>query len=98
MAIVYFRDEDTAARGNWMPPVDVYETDGHDIVIKAELPDMTREDITVTVEHNTLTLRGEKKFSGEVKDDRYRRIERSYGQFSRSFTLPKHTINVEVAA
>ena len=88
MAIVYFRDEDTAARGNWMPPVDVYETDGHDIVIKAELPDMTREDITVTVEHNTLTLRGEKKFSGEVKEDRYRRIERSYGQFSRSFTLP----------
>ena len=76
MAIVYFRDEDTAARGNWMPPVDVYETDGHDIVIKAELPDMTREDITVTVEHNTLTLRGEKKFSGEVKEDRYRRIER----------------------
>ena len=88
MAIVYFRDEDMAPRGNWMPPVDVYETDGHDIVIKAELPDMTREDITVTVEHETLTIRGEKKFSGEVKEDRYRRNERSYGQFSRSFTLP----------
>ena len=88
MAAVYFRDEDTTPRGNWMPPVDVYETEGSDIVIKAELPDMTREDITVTVERNTLTLRGEKKFTGEVKEDRYRRIERSYGQFSRSFTLP----------
>jgi HSP20 family protein len=98
MAIVYFRDEDTAARGNWMPPVDVYETDGHDIVIKAELPDMTREDITVTVEHNTLTLRGEKKFSGEVKEDRYRRIERSYGQFSRSFTLPTTVDSTKVSA
>src|SRR5882762_10744095 len=64
MAIVYFRDEDMAPRGNWMPPVDVYETDGRDIVIKAELPDMTREDITVTVEHDTLTIGGEKKFSG----------------------------------
>ena len=98
MAIVYFRDEDTAPRGNWMPPVDVYETDGHDIVIKAELPDMTREDITVTVEHNTLTLRGEKKFSGEVKEDRYRRIERSYGQFYRSFTLPNTVDTAKVAA
>jgi len=98
MAIVYFRDEDMAPRGNWMPPVDVYETDGHDIVIKAELPDMTREDITVTVEHNTLTLRGEKKFSGEVKEDRYRRIERSYGQFRRSFTLPNTVDPTKVSA
>jgi HSP20 family protein len=98
MAIVYFRDEDSAPRGNWMPPVDVFETEGRDIVIKAELPDMTREDIAVTVEHNTLTLRGEKKFSGEVKEDRYRRIERSYGQFSRTFTLPNTVDSAKVSA
>lgn len=81
-----------------MPPVDVYETEGHDIVIKAELPDMTREDITVTVEHDTLTLRGEKKFNGEVQEDRYRRIERSYGTFHRSFTLPNTVDAAKVSA
>jgi len=98
MAIVYFRDADMTHRGNWMPPVDVYETDAHDIVIKAELPDMAREDIEVTVENNTLTLRGEKKFSEEVKEDRYRRIERSYGQFTRSFTLPNTVDAAKVSA
>jgi len=98
MAIVYFRDEDVARRGNWMPPVDVYETEGHDIVIKAELPDVPRDDIEVTVENNTLTIRGEKKFDAAVKEDRYRRIERSYGQFSRSFTLPNTVDAAKVGA
>ena len=85
---VYLRDEDVTAPGQWMPPVDIFETDSHDLVVKAELPDMTREDIEVTVENNTLTLKGTKKFPNEVKEDQYRRIERSYGTFSRSFTLP----------
>jgi HSP20 family protein len=85
---IYLRDDDVSTRGNWIPPVDIYETDNHDFVLKAELPDMTREDIDVTVESNTLTLRGTKKLSSEVKEDQYRRIERSYGTFSRSFTLP----------
>ena len=85
---VYQRDEDVSAPGNWLPAVDIFETDNHDLVLKAELPDMTREDIEVTVEHNTLTLKGTKKFSNEVKEDQYRRIERRYGSFSRSFTLP----------
>ena len=53
MAIVYFRDQDVAARGSWMPPVDVYETEAHDIVIKAELPGLSREEIEVTVENST---------------------------------------------
>ena len=88
MAIVYFRDQDVAARGSWMPPVDVYETEAHDIVIKAELPGLSREEIEVTVENSTLVLKGHKKFETEVKDENYRRIERSYGQFHRSFTLP----------
>jgi HSP20 family protein len=85
---VYLRDEDVTQRGNWVPPVDIYETDNHDLVVKAELPDMTREDIEVTVENNVLTLKGTKKFAGDVTEDQFRRIERSYGTFSRSFTLP----------
>jgi HSP20 family protein len=85
---IYLRDDDVSTRGNWIPPVDIYETDNHDFVLKAELPDMTREDIDVTVESNTLTLRGTKQLSSDVKEDQYRRIERSYGTFSRSFTLP----------
>src|SRR5207253_10131499 len=98
MAIVYFRDEDVARRGDWMPPVDVYETEGHDMVIKAELPDVPRDDIEVTVENNTLTIRGERKFDSAVKEDRYRRIERSYGQFSRSLTLPNTVDSAKVSA
>ena len=88
MAIVYFRDEPLMARGSWVPAVDIYETDTHDLVIKAELPDMTREDIEVTVENNTLALRGERKFPADVKEDQFRRVERNYGLFNRSFTLP----------
>ena len=95
---VYLRDEDVTARGNWVPPVDIYETEGHDLVLEAELPDMIREDIAVTVENNTLTIRGEKKFSGDMKEDRYRRIERSYGQFTRSFTLPNTVDASKVSA
>jgi HSP20 family protein len=85
---VYLRDEDVTNRSQWIPPVDIYETETHDLVVKAELPDMTREDIEVTVENNTLTLKGTKKFPGDVKEDQFRRVERSYGTFSRSFTLP----------
>lgn len=83
----YLRD-DEAVRGSWIPPVDIYETDQHDLVLKAEVADIPRNDIHVTVENNTLTLRGEKKFSHEVKEDKFHRVERSYGSFNRSFTLP----------
>lgn len=85
---VYLRDEDTSFRGAWMPAVDIFETEHHDLVLKAELPGMTREDIEVTVENSTLVLKGEKKFEKEVKEENYRRIERTYGTFHRSFTLP----------
>lgn len=84
----YLRDDDVTSRGTWAPPVDIYETEDHALVIKAELPEMSREDIEVTVENSTLTLRGTKKLPSEVKEDQYRRIERNYGTFSRSFTLP----------
>jgi len=82
------RDDDVSSHGTWVPPVDIYEDENHDLVLKAELPDMTREDIEVTVENNTLTLRGTKKLPAGVKDEQYRRIERNSGTFSRSFTLP----------
>lgn len=95
---VYVRDEDTALRGSWVPPVDIYETDKHDLVVKVELPDMTREDIDVTVEHNVLTVSGTKKLPTDVKEDQFRRIERSYGRFNRSFTLPNTVDASKVSA
>ena len=73
---------------SWVPPVDIYETAEHEVVVKAELPDMKREDISVTFENNVLTLRGERKLSEDVPNDRFQRLERFYGTFSRSFTLP----------
>jgi HSP20 family protein len=72
----------------WVPPVDIYETAGHDLVLKAELPDMNRADIELTVERNTLTLKGTRKRPADVKEEQIRRIERRYGSFSRSFSLP----------
>ena len=85
---VYLRDEDTGLRGNWAPAVDIYETENHDLVVRAELPGINREDIEVVVENSTLVLKGEKKLDTEVKEENYRRIERTYGTFHRSFTLP----------
>src|ERR1043165_3810137 len=76
---VYLRDEDTSIRGSWVPAVDIYETENHDLVVRAELPGMSREDIEVKVENNTLVLKGDKKLDPEVKEESYRRIERSYG-------------------
>jgi HSP20 family protein len=73
---------------SWVPPVDIYETEQHEVVIKAELPDMKREDISVTFENNVLTLKGERKIEREIARDRFQRMERFQGSFSRSFTLP----------
>ena len=71
-----------------VPAVDIYETAQHEVVIKAELPEMKREDISVTFENNVLTLKGERRITDEVANDRFQRLERFYGNFSRSFTLP----------
>ena len=95
---VYLRDEDTGFRGSWTPAVDIFETESHDLVLKAELPGMTREEIEVTVENGTLVLKGQKTFDADVKEEHYRRIERSYGQFHRSFTLPNTVDTSKVAA
>lgn len=81
-------DDDMLSRGDWIPPVDIFENDNHEIVIKAELPGLKREEIDLRVENNTLTLRGERRRENEVKEDHYHRVERSYGAFTRSFSLP----------
>jgi HSP20 family protein len=72
----------------WMPPVDIYSTGEHAIVIKAEIPGMDKDAIDISVENFTLTIRGEKKTEQAVKDDQFHRVERSYGAFTRSFALP----------
>ncbi len=81
------QEDDWALGGAWAPAVDIYEKDGA-IVLKAEIPGVDPKDVDVRVENNTLTLRGERKFDEEVKRDNYHRVERAYGGFSRSFTLP----------
>src|SRR5215470_16727483 len=80
-------EDDWALGGSWAPPVDIYEKDGN-IVLTAELPGVDPKDVDVRVENNVLTLRGERKLESEVKKESYHRVERSYGTFSRSFTLP----------
>jgi HSP20 family protein len=82
-------DEGLMSTGTWVPPVDIYQNGEHEVVLKAELPDMSREAIDVTVENGTLTIKGEKRFANEVKEESFHRIERRYGRFSRSFTLPQ---------
>ena len=79
----------TAPNNTWMPPVDIYQTGDHELVLKAELPDMTREDIDLNIENFVLTIRGEKKVAGDVKEEQFHHVERRYGTFSRSFALPQ---------
>jgi HSP20 family protein len=95
----YSRNDDgLTTSGSWVPPVDIYQNGEHEIVLKAEVPDMTREDIDITADSGTLTIKGEKKLSNEVKEDHYHRIERNYGSFSRSFSLPQTVDTAKVAA
>jgi len=97
---VYARrgDDDVMARGDWMPLVDIYENDRHELLIKAEMPGMKREDIDIKVENNTLTIRGERRRESEVREEQYHRVERSYGSFSRSFSLPSTIDSEKVSA
>jgi HSP20 family protein len=73
---------------DWMPTVDISETEG-EYLIKAELPEVRKEDVKVTVENGVLTLQGERRQEKEEKGKRFHRVERSYGSFVRSFTLPE---------
>jgi HSP20 family protein len=82
-----------AELATWAPLVDIYETE-NELVVKADLPDLQDKDIDVRVENNTLTIRGERKFEKDVNEDNYLRVERAYGSFMRSFSLP-NTVNSE---
>src|SRR5579862_5986457 len=84
-----FRDFGLTTAHSWMPPVDIYQNGDHELVLKAELPDISRQDIDVTVENFVLTIKGEKKFANDIKDEQYHHVERRYGAFSRSFSLPQ---------
>jgi HSP20 family protein len=79
--------EETLPLTNWVPACDIYETE-KEIVLKAELPGLKKEDVFVSIENSVLTIRGERKFEEEVKKENFHRVERSYGEFLRSFTLP----------
>jgi HSP20 family protein len=93
-----FRDFGFTTGNSWVPPVDIYQTGEHELVLKAELPDLSREEIDITVENFVLTLKGEKKLAGEVKEEQFHHIERSYGSFSRSFSLPRTVDASKVSA
>ncbi len=70
----------------WAPAVDIFETE-HELVVKADLPDVNPQDLDIRVENNILTIRGERKFENKVNEENYLRVERAYGSFSRSFSL-----------
>ena len=84
-----FRDFGFTAPSTWRPPVDIFQTGDHELVLKAELPDMSREEIDINIENFVLTIKGEKKVSTDVKEEQFRHVERRYGTFSRSFSLPQ---------
>jgi HSP20 family protein len=82
------QEQEDLTRGAWVPAVDIYSNGQHELVLKAELPDMNEKEIGLTVEDNTLTLRGERKLDPEVREEQFHRIERNYGSFARTFALP----------
>lgn len=89
--------EEGFALAEWMPPVDIEESD-KEYLIKAELPGIKKEEVKVNVEGGTLSISGERKAEKEEKDKKYHRVERSYGAFSRSFTLPEGAVAEKVSA
>jgi HSP20 family protein len=87
------RTTDESALSTWVPAVDIYETE-HELVVKADLPDVDPKDLDIRVENNLLTIHGERKFEKKVSEENYLRVERSYGTFSRSFSL-SNSVNPE---
>jgi HSP20 family protein len=93
-----FREFGLTAANTWVPPVDIYQSGDQELVLKAELPEMSREDIDITVENFVLTIKGEKKLTGEINPEQFRHVERRYGAFSRSFSLPQTVDSSKVSA
>ncbi len=89
-------DEDLI-RGAWVPPVDIHET-GDEYVVSADMPGVKKEDIEIDLKDGMLTIKGEKKFEEKVPRDKYVRIERSYGRFVRSFSLPNNVDSEKIKA
>ena len=87
------RGTDDSNLTSWAPAVDIFETE-HELVVKADLPDVDSKDLDIRVENNILSIRGERKFEKKVSEDKYLRVERAYGSFSRSFSLA-NTVNPE---
>jgi len=89
--------DEALTTSNFAPPVDVYE-DEHNITLKIEVPGIDEKEINVTIENNTLTVRGERRFEKDEKEENFHRVERMYGSFTRSFTLPNTVDPVQVSA
>ena len=89
---------DITSRSGWQPPVDIFENGARELVVRAELPGLRREDIDITIENGTLTIKGERRQDEGVREDRYHRLERPSGHFSRSFTLPNTVDSSRVRA
>ncbi|RMF93915.1 MAG: Hsp20/alpha crystallin family protein [Candidatus Schekmanbacteria bacterium] len=92
----FYGDEDLTD-GLWTPAVDIYETDDS-VVLKAELPEVDEKDIEIKLEDNVLTIRGERKLENETKKENYYRMERAYGAFSRSFSIPSRVEQDKITA
>lgn len=80
--------QEDLASGGWSPNVDIYESE-NEIILEAELPGLSREDFEVSIENNVITLRGNREFNKREEGDNYHRVERAYGAFTRSFSLPR---------
>src|SRR5580704_16196040 len=89
--------EEALTTTSFAPPVDIYE-DEHNIILKLEVPGIDEKDIDVRIDNNTLTVHGERKFEKEEKEENFRRVERQYGSFTRSFTLPSSVDSGQVSA
>jgi len=88
-----FNRQEESNLTTWAPAVDIMETE-HELIVKADLPDVDPKDLDIRVENNILTIRGERKFEKQVNDSNYLRVERAYGSFARSFSLA-NTVNTE---
>src|SRR5881409_503610 len=89
--------DEALTTSNFAPPVDVYE-DEHNITLKIEVPGIDEKEINVSIENNTLTVRGERRFEKDEKEENFHRVERTYGSFTRSFTLPNTVDTEQVSA
>jgi HSP20 family protein len=90
---VFERQGEESSLTSWAPAVDIFETE-HELVVKADLPEIDPKELDIRVENNILTIRGERKFESKVSQDKYLRVERAYGSFARSFSLA-NTVNSE---